>query len=74
VLKIIGRELDRGRAEVLVEAVQLGGPGDRHDPGPLDEQPRKRDLCRRRSLLTSNVVQEADQRPVRLARVGCKSW
>src|SRR5580658_7017573 len=54
--------------------MQLGGPGDRHDPGLLSKQPRKRNLCGRCSFCATNLFQEFDQRPVRLARIRCKSW
>jgi hypothetical protein len=30
--EVIGSQLDVGRAEVLLEPVELGGAGDRHDP------------------------------------------
>ena len=48
--EVVLRELDVNGAEVLLEAVQLGRPRDRHDPGLLREQPRERDLRGRRVL------------------------
>ena len=38
-LEIIGCELDRSRGDVLLEAVELGGARDRHDPRLLRQQP-----------------------------------
>src|SRR5437763_1038851 len=47
VAKIVGRQFDAGRPDVLFQAVQLRGAGDRNDPRLLGQQPRERDLCRR---------------------------
>ena len=47
--KVLGLELDAGGADVFLEAVQLGGAGDRHDPRLLRQQPGERDLRRRRA-------------------------
>src|SRR5438128_2133709 len=42
--ELVGRQLDVGCSEVLLEAVQLRGARNRHDPRLLREQPRERDL------------------------------
>ena len=49
--QIVGRQLHVNRAEVLLQAVQLGGARDRHDPRLLRQHPGQRDLRRRRLLL-----------------------
>ena len=46
--QVVGRQLDGGCAEVLLQAMQLGGAGDRNDPGLLRQQPGQGDLRRRR--------------------------
>ena len=64
---IVGRELDRRRADVLFEAVELGGAGDRDDPWLLRQQPGERDLRGRHALLAPDLFQETDHGLVRLA-------
>ena len=44
-----------GGAEVLLEAMQLGRAGNRHDPRLLAQQPGERDLRRRRLLAPISV-------------------
>src|SRR6516162_5954265 len=47
----IGRgQFDIDRSKVFLEAMQLCGTGDRHDPGFLSQQPGERDLRGRRAL------------------------
>ena len=58
--------LNRGRAEILFEAVALRRPWDRHDPGLLRQQPGERDLRRRRLLPLGELLQPLDERQVRL--------
>src|SRR5947199_8000546 len=41
--QIVGRQLDFGGGEVLLQPVELRGAGDRDDPRLLREQPRERD-------------------------------
>ena len=47
--------------------MQLGGAGDRHDPGLLRQQPGERDLRRRRLLSAAMSAEQIDQRLVCLA-------
>src|SRR5579862_1990026 len=68
--EILGGERDRRRAVVLVEAMELGGAGDRHDPRLLRQQPSERDLRRRHHLLCRDFAQPVDQPLVGLARLG----
>jgi hypothetical protein len=65
--------LDVGRAEVLLEPVELGGAGDRHDPALLRQQPGERDLRGRRLLLACDALQQIDQRLVFLQRLRRKT-
>ena len=44
VAEIVGGEFDVSRSDVLVEAAQLRGAGDRNDPRLLGKQPGERDL------------------------------
>src|SRR6185369_15990632 len=67
--KVLGRELEARRAEVLLEPVEPGRPGDRHDPGLLREEPRERDLRGSRLLPRRDLAEERHQRLVRLARL-----
>ena len=67
--QIVRGELDRSSADVLLQAVQLRRPGDRHDPGLLRQQPGERDLRRRRALPLGDRPSQIDQRLVRLARL-----
>ena len=64
--QVVGRELDVRGAEVLLQAVQLRGARDRHDPRLLGEQPGERDLGRRRALPLGDAAEQVDQGLVRL--------
>src|SRR2546421_11982622 len=64
--EIVGRQIDRSRAEVLFEALQLASARDRNDPGLLGEEPGERDLRMRRVLLFCDPAKQIDQRLVRL--------
>src|SRR5438309_5310969 len=44
VTQIIGRQLDRRRADVLFQARELRGPWDRNDPRLLRQKPRQGEL------------------------------
>src|SRR5207248_4330518 len=55
-------------APMFLEAIQLRGPGDRHDPWLLREQRRERDLRRRRVLPLRHLPEQIHQRLVRPAR------
>ena len=68
--QVVGGQFDRGRAEVLLQAVQLRRAGDRHDPRLLRQQPGERDLRGRRPLALRDRAEQVDQRLVRLARLG----
>ena len=67
--EVVGRELDVGRPEVLVQAMQLRGARDRDDPRLLGEQPGERDLGRRRLLASRDLAEQVDQGLVRLDRL-----
>ena len=54
-------------AEVLVETVQLRCARNGNDPRLLREQPRERDLSRRRLLAVRDRLQQVDDRLIRLA-------
>src|SRR6202022_1877708 len=56
-----------------LEAIQLRGPRNRHDPRLLPEQPRERDLPRSRVLPLRDLAEQIDQRLVRLARLRCEA-
>jgi hypothetical protein len=58
------RQLDIGRAQVLREAMALGGAGDRHDPGLLGQQPGQGDLGRGSLLARGDRLEQIDQRHV----------
>src|ERR1700737_2311766 len=45
-LEILRCKLHRNRPDVLFQAMQLGGTGNRNDPGSLRKQPRKCNLGR----------------------------
>src|SRR3954447_25904512 len=65
--QIVRAQLDGCPADILLETVQLGGPGDRHDPGLPGEHPGERDLCRRRVLARRDLSQHVGQALVGLA-------
>ncbi len=62
-------QLQRRRADVLLQPRQLGGAGDRHDPGLLRQQPGQRDLGGRRAFLPRDGGQQVDHGLVGLARL-----
>ena len=68
-LQVVVGELDVGCGDVLLEAVQLRRAGDRDDPRLLREDPRERDLRRRRALPLRDPLEQLDERAVRLARL-----
>src|SRR4249919_4058689 len=57
-----------GGSEVFLEAMQLGRAGDRHDPGLLRQQPRKRDLRAGDALAPGQRAKLVDEGLVGLAR------
>src|SRR5689334_22217280 len=67
--QVVGREPERRGAEVLVQALQLGRAGDRHDPRLLGEQPRERDLGRCCPFGSGNLPQDVHDDLIRLARL-----
>src|SRR5205823_5703994 len=71
---IVGCKLDRGRADVLLEAAEPGGAGDRDDPRLLHQKPSQCDLRRRGAFLCADLFQQIDHRTVRLARLGREPW
>ena len=69
VAQIVRRQLDGGRADVLLQTMQLRGAGDRHDPRLLSQQPGERDLGGRRLLPRCDSREQIDQGLVCLARL-----
>ena len=67
VAKIAGGKFESGRADVFFQAVQFRGAGDGNDPRLLREQPRERDLRRRRFFPLRDLVKQIDQCLVGLA-------
>ena len=65
VTEVVGRELNSVEAEVFLQAVQLGGAGDRHDPRFLREQPCQRDLRGRGALPRRHVLEKVNQAEAR---------
>jgi hypothetical protein len=61
--KVVPRQLDIRRTEVLFEPVELCRTGDRHDPRLLPEEPCDRDLR------ASRVLRERDPARVFLNRL-----
>src|SRR3984885_9380390 len=68
--KVVGRESYVGGPEVFLETSELRRPRDRHDPGPLSEEPGERDLRWRRLLACGDPFQKVDQSAVCRARFG----
>ena len=67
--EVVGRELDVGRGDVLLQAVQLRRAGDRDDPRLLGEQPGERDLRGRCVLPFRDPGQQLDEGAIRLPGV-----
>jgi MmyB-like transcription regulator ligand binding domain len=67
--QIVRSQLEGCRSDVLVEAVQLRRPRDRHDPRLLREEPGDRDLRGRRLLSSRDLGEEVDEGLVRLSRL-----
>src|SRR4051812_38866083 len=67
--ELVGRQLEVGRSKVLLEPVQLGGAGDRHDPRLLREHPGEGDLRARRTLALGDPSEQFDESEVRLAGI-----
>ncbi len=57
------------RADVLLQAMQLRGAGDRNDPRLLGKQLGKRNLRRRHSLSSCNLADEINESLVCLSRL-----
>jgi hypothetical protein len=55
VARVVRDGFDGGRRDVLLEAVALRRPQDRHDPRLLGQQPSERDWGRRRPLRTATA-------------------
>ena len=68
--EVVGRELDRGGPEVLVQPMELRGARDGDDPGLLGEQPGERDLGGRRLLPLGDAAEQVDQGLIRLQGLG----
>src|SRR5215203_1864999 len=67
VAEIVGGEFDVSRSDVLLQAFQLRGTGDRNDPRLLGKQPGDRDLGTRHLLLGCDFAEHLDQGLVRLS-------
>ena len=65
--KVVRRELHVCCSDVLLEAFQFRGAWEGNDPWLLREQPRERDLSRRRLLPFSDRTNEVDHRLIRFA-------
>jgi hypothetical protein len=55
--QVLGHQLDVDCGDVLFQPVRVGGAWDGDDPGLLCEQPRERDLRRRRLLALSDACE-----------------
>ncbi len=62
--KVVSAQLDIDGADVLLQARQLGGARNRHDPRLLRQQPRQCDLRRRGALAGGDATEQVDQRLV----------
>ncbi len=71
--EIVGRQLDCHCAKVLLQALQLSGAGDGHNPRLLRQQPRQRDLRRGRLLPCGDLAKQINQRLIRFARLWRKA-
>src|ERR1700712_1311934 len=67
VAELVRQKLDARRGDVLFQAVQLRGAGNRNDPRLLQKQPGERDLRRRRLFRGGDHAQPIHQNLVRLA-------
>ena len=72
-LRSPGCQRDGRGADIFFQPMQLGGAGDRHDPGLLRQQPGQRDLRRRRALSFGDLAKQIDQGLVGLARLRRRS-
>jgi len=63
--QVIQAKLDVCRSDVLVKSRHLRRAGDRYDPRPLRQQPRERDLRRRRVLRRGERLQPLDEGEIR---------
>src|SRR6185437_3050882 len=70
--QILRRKHERGRGQVFLEARQLGGAGNGHDPGLLRQQPSQRDLGLGGPALIGESSENADQCLVGGAVFGCE--
>ena len=72
--QLIGGQVEVGGGEVLLEAMELGGAGDRHVRRVLGEDPGERHLGGRRAVLVGVAADEVDERlvgpPVLLGEAG----
>src|ERR1700686_4609661 len=63
-MEIIGSEFDCDCSKVLVQTLQLARSRYRNDPRLLGEEPRERDLSRRRLLSVCDLAEQIDDRLV----------
>src|SRR5262249_25959660 len=71
---IVGCELDRNGADVLVEALELPAAGDRHNPRLLCQQPGQCDLGWRRAFLRANLGEQVNHNLIRFDGLWRKAW
>src|SRR5262245_48290352 len=64
--QVVRRELSVAGADVFLESMPLGCPGDRHDPRLLRQQPCQGDLRGRRVLPCGECLQPVDEGEIRL--------
>src|SRR6266567_526638 len=60
-MEIIGSEFEGNCSDVFVQAMQLRGTGDWHDPRLLGQQPRQCNLSRCRILLFCEPAKQINQ-------------
>jgi hypothetical protein len=71
--QFVGIELNVSRADVLFEPGELRRARNRHDPGLLRQQPRKRDLRRRGMLPLGERLQPLDEGEIAPPVLLCES-
>src|SRR5689334_1119439 len=67
--EIVRRQLDAGRSDVLLQAVQLRGTRDRYNPRLLRKEPCKSNLGGGRVLPFRDLAEQIDERLIRLERL-----
>src|SRR6266496_5462673 len=73
-VEVFSHQVHIGGSDVFLQSVQLRGARNRNDPGLLRQQPRERDLRRRNIFASRNIAEQIDERQIRLAGLGRKTW